>query len=50
MLIGRKGLSLLQSDHILPWSKGGLTTWANLQLLCRPCNIKKSDRTDVSVQ
>jgi 5-methylcytosine-specific restriction endonuclease McrA len=40
---GRRELGLLQSDHIHPWSQEGLTTWENLQLLCRPCNLLKSD-------
>lgn len=44
VLSGRRGLASLQADHIVPWSKGGLTTWANLQLLCRRCNVAKSDR------
>jgi len=30
-------------DHILPVSKGGLHIWSNVQLLCRRCNIAKSD-------
>lgn len=47
MMMGRRGLSLLQSDHILPWSRGGLTIWINLQLLCRPCNIRKGARMGV---
>lgn len=41
---GRRDLSLLECDHIHPWSAGGLTTWANLQLLCRPCNRTKSNK------
>ena len=31
-------------DHIYPWSKGGLDTVQNLQLLCRPCNSSKGAR------
>lgn len=34
-------LRRLQGDHIEPWSRGGLTTWANLQLLCPACNLRK---------
>lgn len=30
-------------DHIKPLAKGGTHTWDNVQLLCRGCNIKKSD-------
>ena len=33
----------MHGDHILPWSKGGHTTDDNLQMLCRRCNIEKSD-------
>ena len=31
-------------DRILPESKGGETTFTNLQTLCRPCNNKKGVR------
>lgn len=30
-------------DHIKPLSKGGTHTWENVQLLCRGCNIEKSN-------
>lgn len=43
---GRGQLRTLQGDHIRPWSRGGLTTWENLQLLCGPCNFKKNDRDE----
>jgi HNH endonuclease len=34
----------LEFDHIIPHTKGGANTVANVQLLCRSCNLKKSDR------
>lgn len=34
----------MQGDHIVPWSKGGKTIPENCQMLCRDCNIKKSNR------
>ena len=40
---GEFDLNQMQGDHIKPWSKGGLTVYSNLQMLCRPCNIKKSN-------
>lgn len=33
----------LHVDHVVPWSKGGETVLANLQVLCDVCNIGKSD-------
>lgn len=33
----------IEFDHIIPFSKGGPTTVANIRLLCRTCNRKKSN-------
>ena len=33
----------MQADHITPWSKGGRTIPENCQMLCRDCNLKKSN-------
>ena len=34
----------MQADHIKPWSRGGHTTTENCQMLCRDCNLKKSNK------
>jgi len=34
----------MQADHITPWSKGGRTVPENCQMLCRDCNLAKSNR------
>lgn len=34
----------MEGDHIVPWSKGGKTEMANLQMLCRVCNNTKSNK------
>lgn len=34
----------MDADHILPWSKGGKTVIENCQLLCRKCNLEKSNK------
>jgi 5-methylcytosine-specific restriction endonuclease McrA len=31
-------------DHVVPESKGGPTTFDNLQTMCRPCNSRKGNR------
>lgn len=33
----------LTLDHIYPRSRGGGNRYANLQLLCQPCNEAKAD-------
>ena len=40
---GTKGFKQLKADHRYPFSKGGLTIWSNLQLLCLPCNARKNN-------
>lgn len=37
----------LTADHIIPWSLGGPTKFANLQTLCRSCNSRKGVRVDL---
>lgn len=34
----------MEGDHKKPWNKGGLTTDDNCQMLCRPCNRRKSNK------
>lgn len=36
----------LHIDHVVPWSRGGLTTIENLRTLCEKCNLGKGDATD----
>lgn len=38
-------ISDLTFDHVIPRSKGGLTSWTNIVTACSPCNHKKGDRT-----
>ena len=35
----------LNLDHVIPRSRGGLTTWENVVCSCVPCNLKKGGRT-----
>ena len=37
-------ISEMEGDHIDPWSKGGKTTSDNCQMLCKPCNRRKSSK------
>jgi len=34
----------MEGDHIKPWSKGGKTEIENLQMLCRDCKRRKSNK------
>ena len=32
-------------DHVVPRSRGGTHEWENVTAACRPCNLRKRDRT-----
>ena len=40
----------LTFDHLLPRSRGGHTTWANVVTACAPCNLKKGNKGCRDVQ
>lgn len=42
---GKQGMQDLTIDHILPRSRGGVSSWSNCVLACWECNAKKADRT-----
>lgn len=35
----------LTFDHIVPRSRGGITSWENVVAACSPCNLKKANRS-----
>jgi 5-methylcytosine-specific restriction endonuclease McrA len=38
-------LSELSLDHVVPRSRGGLTSWENIVCACVACNVRKGGRT-----
>ena len=38
----------LHFDHIIPVAKGGGNFQENIQILCQPCNLKKSDKIAIT--
>ena len=41
----RRPTSDLSLDHIVPRSRGGQATWANIVCCCTECNVRKGGRT-----
>lgn len=39
--------SQLTTDHVLPVSRGGKTSWTNCVCACNPCNSRKGNRIDI---
>ncbi len=35
----------LTFDHVLPRSRGGITSWENVVAACSPCNLKKANKS-----
>lgn len=35
----------LTFDHVLPRSRGGVTSWENVVAACSPCNLKKANKS-----
>ncbi len=42
---GKRPMSKLTFDHVIPRSCGGRTEWTNIVAACRPCNTRKGGRT-----
>lgn len=41
----RPAIKELTIDHVMPRSKGGISSWTNCVLACWTCNSKKADRS-----
>lgn len=39
--------SELTFEHVVPRSRGGVTTWDNIVAACDPCNLTKGNRIDM---
>ncbi len=44
---GRFGADDLTFDHVKPRSFGGVTEWHNVVAACDPCNLRKSNRSEM---
>lgn len=42
---GKKPITDLSYDHVVPKAQGGKTTWTNIVTACEECNRKKANRT-----
>ena len=42
----RRNAAFLQIDHMMPVYRGGSNNEDNLQVICRPCNLRKGIQTD----
>ncbi len=41
--------SELTFDHVIPRSRGGLTTWDNVVAACSPCNLRKANKLPTEI-
>ena len=40
----------LTFDHVVPRSRGGVTSWENVVAACSPCNLRKANRTPAEAE